>query len=109
MGPWLWCRRRGRTRRIRGRTGASRRATSAADLNQCSRWNRARVQVRGDLALHALERIVDRFGVAIQAAGDLLVGAAVQVERPNRALEIRERAGEAADEAVQLLRGDDLD
>src|SRR3954466_13630210 len=62
------------------------------DLKDRSGWNRARIEVRGDLALDTLERVVDRLRVAVQAAGDLLVGAAVQVQRQDRALEIRKRA-----------------
>jgi hypothetical protein len=37
--------------------------------------------VRADLALDALEGIVDRLGVTTEAPTDLLVGATVEVER----------------------------
>src|SRR3954454_13826385 len=73
----------------------------SADLKDRSGWNRARIEVRRDLALHALESVVDGLRVAIKAAGDLLVGAAVHIHRQDRALELRNRSREAADHAVQ--------
>src|SRR3954465_13264890 len=74
-----------------------------ADLKDRSGWNRARIEVRGALALHARESVVDRLRVAVQAAGDLLVGAAVQIQRQDRALELGKRTRQAADQAVQFL------
>src|SRR4051794_13086452 len=108
-GPWPSCPPPERRRRARGRTAASRRATSAPDLNPRSGWNSARIEVCGNLALHALECVVDGLRVAVEAPGDLLVRAAVEVQGQDRALELGEGARQAADEAVELLGGDDLD
>src|SRR4051794_30084481 len=68
----------------------------------------ARFEVSADLALHALERVVDRLRVAVEARRDRLVRIAVQVERQHRALELREHAGQACHQRMQLLAGDHL-
>ena len=46
----------------------------------------ARLEVRADLALHALERVVHGLRVAPELGGDGLVRVAVEVERQHRAL-----------------------
>src|SRR5215212_11120750 len=68
----------------------------------------ARAEVRADLALHALERVVDRLRVALEPVGDRLVAVPVQVERQHRALQLGQDAREARHQAVQLLGGDHL-
>ena len=71
----------------------------------------ARGQVGADLALDPLQGVVDGLGVALEPLGDRLVGVAVEVEREDPALEVREHpgdAGEAGDEARQLFGGDHL-
>src|SRR5439155_24591110 len=68
----------------------------------------AGLQVRADLALHALEGVVHRLCVAGQPLADLLVGVAVQVQREHAALELRQRPRQTADQRAQLVRGDDL-
>src|SRR4051794_6079027 len=68
----------------------------------------ARAKVRADLALHALERVVDRLRVAREALADGLVAAAVEAEGQDPRLELGERRGEAAHERAQLLGADDL-
>ena len=52
----------------------------------------ARREVRADLALDALQRVVDRLGVALEPLADHLVGVPVQIERQDPALEVREHA-----------------
>src|SRR3954454_24753885 len=59
-----------------------------------------------DLALDALEGVVDRLGVAVELLADHLVGVTVEVERQHAALELGENAGQAGDQALQLLAGD---
>src|SRR5437763_7463489 len=54
----------------------------------------ARAQVGSHLALHALQRVVDRLGRAVQALGHLLVGAALEVHGEHAGLQGRERAAE---------------
>src|SRR3712207_2679883 len=68
----------------------------------------ASAQVHAHLALHALQRVVDRLRVAAEPAADLLVGAPVEVEREDARLELAERGAQAADERLQLLAADDL-
>src|SRR4051794_10431233 len=68
----------------------------------------ARPQMGADLALDALQRVVDRLGVAAEPFADRLVAAAVEVQREHARLEVGERGGQAADERAQLLGGDDL-
>src|SRR3954451_13377343 len=70
--------------------------------------NVARLQVRADLALHALERVVHRLRVAREPLGDRLVRVPVEIERQHRALELRQHARQACHEAVQLLARDHL-
>src|SRR6266536_1234650 len=62
--------------------------------------------VRDDLALHALQRVVDRLRVAAEPFGHLLVGRALEVETERVGLEWRQARAEAHHEALQLLRGD---
>src|SRR5215211_597558 len=62
--------------------------------------------MEADLALDALEGVVDGLRVALQALADPLVGVAVEVERQDVALELREDARQARDEAPKLLGGD---
>jgi hypothetical protein len=64
-----------------------------------------------NLALDALEGVVDRLGVALEPLGDHLVGVAVEVEREHPALEVRQDPGDArqaGDEAGELFGRDDL-
>src|SRR5215218_10077961 len=68
----------------------------------------AGAQVRPDLALDPLERVVDRLRVAAQALADGLVAAAVEVEGEDARLELGERRRQAPDERAQLLGADDL-
>src|SRR3954470_9995853 len=65
-------------------------------------------QVRADLALDALQGVVDGLGVAAEALADLLVAVPVEVERQHAGLELRQRRGEARDQRLQLLGADDL-
>src|SRR5919106_95410 len=69
----------------------------------------ARALVVDDLALHALERVVDRLRVAAELRGHLLVRAALEVEPERIGLERREAGAEGEHEALELLRGDDAD
>src|SRR4051794_3335928 len=66
----------------------------------------ARLLVREDLALHALERVVDRLRVAAEPFGHVLVGRAFEIEPERVRLEAGEPGAEAADEALQLLGRD---
>src|SRR4051812_50090030 len=66
------------------------------------------VQVCADLALDALQGVVDRLGVAAEALADLLVAVAVEVERQDAGLELRQRRRQAGDQRLQLLGADDL-
>ena len=50
--------------------------------------NGARIQVRPDLALDALQRVVHRLAVAAQPLADVRVGVAVEVEREHARLEV---------------------
>ena len=61
------------------------------------------------LALHALERVVDRLRVAAEILGHLLVRVALEIEAQRVRLERREAGAEAEDEALELLGGDDAD
>src|SRR3954454_21724590 len=65
-------------------------------------------EVRADLALDALQRVVDRLRVAPQPLADDLVGVAVEVERQHARLEVREDRRKAGDQRAQLLGRDDL-
>src|SRR5829696_3590960 len=65
-------------------------------------------EVRHDLALHALQRVVDGLRVAADPLADLLVATPVEVERQHPGLELGEGGRQAADERPQLLGGDDL-
>ena len=70
----------------------------------------ARLLVREDLPLHALQRVVDRLRVAAEALGHLLVRRAFEVEPQRVGLERRERRRQAADErlssCVEITRTD---
>src|SRR5919204_3200149 len=68
----------------------------------------AGAQVRPDLALHALQGVVDRLGVAADARTDELVAEPVEVQRQDARLELGEGGRQAGDERAQLLGGDDL-
>src|SRR5689334_21605908 len=68
----------------------------------------ALAQVRLHLALDALQSIVDGLGRAADALADLLVRAAIEVEREGAALELTELAGEAADQSTELFCGNGL-
>src|SRR3954447_10739254 len=70
--------------------------------------NGARVEVRPDLALYALEGVVHGLRVALEGLAYRLVGMTVEIERQHRALELRQHARQAGHEALQLLRGDHL-
>ena len=50
--------------------------------------NGARIQVRADLALDALQRVVDRLAVAAEPLADVRVGVTVEVERQHARLEV---------------------
>ena len=67
----------------------------------------ARGEVLADLALDALERVVDGLRIAVDELADLLVGAALEIQREHAALERRQAGAEAADERRELLGGDD--
>src|SRR6476661_3735064 len=60
-----------------------------------------------DLALDALERVVDGLRIAVDELADLLVGAPLEVERQHAALERGQARAEAAYERCELLRGHD--
>src|SRR4051794_39478367 len=70
--------------------------------------NVARGQMRADLALDSLQRVVDGLGVAIEQARDLFVGPTVEVQRQHPRLEVAQRGRQASDQRAQLLGGDDL-
>src|SRR5918992_3247845 len=65
--------------------------------------------VREDLALDALQRVVDRLRVAAELLGHLLVGGALEVEPQRVRLQLREPASEGEDETLELLRRDHAD
>src|SRR6476646_11595581 len=67
-----------------------------------------RREMRPDLALDALEGVVDGLAVAPDALPHLLVGVAVEVEGENARLEIAQGAGQAVDQRAQLFGGDHL-
>src|SRR6478735_8711909 len=67
-----------------------------------------RREMRPDLALHALEGVVDGLAVAADALPHLLVGVAVEVEGQHAGLEIAEGTGQAVDQRAQLLGRDHL-
>src|SRR5438045_3025606 len=69
----------------------------------------ARLAVHDDLALHPLERVVDRLRVAAELVGHVLVGRALEVHAQRVGLEPGETGAEAEDEARQLLARDHLD
>src|SRR4051794_41917908 len=62
--------------------------------------------MRKDLALDALQRVVDRLRVAAELVGHVLVGRALQIEAQGIRLERREARAEAEDQALQLLGRD---
>src|SRR3990172_11914945 len=62
-----------------------------------------------DLALHALERVVDRLRVAAEPLRHLLVRVALEVEAQGVRLELGEAGAEGEDEALELLGRDDAD
>src|SRR3954452_23174338 len=68
----------------------------------------ARAQVRADLALDALERVVDRLAVAVELLADRRVGVPVEVQREHARLQLGEHGRQAGDQGAQLLGGDDL-
>src|SRR5687768_1364260 len=84
---------------------------SGADVRETGglREDFARRLVRQDLALDALERVVDRLAVAAQLLRHLLVREALEVAAEGVGLELREPGTEAEDEALQLLGRDDAD
>src|SRR6478672_7287226 len=84
------------------------RTMMTASVLRTSIQHGSRDEVRADLALHPLQGVVDRLGIACESPGDLLVGATVQVERQGPGLELGERRGQAPDECLELLGGDDL-
>ena len=59
--------------------------------------------MRTDLALDALEGIVDGLAVAAQALADVGVGVPVEVEREHARFKLREDGRQAGDERAQLL------
>ena len=61
----------------------------------------ARLLVRQDLPLHALQRVVDRLRVAAEVFRHLLVRRALEVQPQRVRLERRERRREAADERLR--------
>src|SRR5215203_5524721 len=63
--------------------------------------------MKEDLALHALEGIVDRFRVAPDFGGHVLVRQAFEVEAKCIRLEGREPCAEREHQALELLGGDD--
>src|SRR4051812_7881961 len=65
-----------------------------ADLGE----HRARVEMCPDLALDALERVVDRLAVAVDHLADHGVRVAVEVEREDARLEVREHRAQARDQ-----------
>src|SRR5919206_5033573 len=71
--------------------------------------NLAQLLVLENLALHALERIVDRLRVAAEHAGHLLVRRPLEVQLQRVGLELRKARAEREDEALQLLGRDDAD
>src|SRR3954468_15490717 len=62
--------------------------------------------MRDDLALDALQRVVDRLRVAAELVGHVLVRRALQIEAQGIRLERREARAEAEDQALQLLGRD---
>ena len=75
----------------------------------CSGEHFARLLVREDLPLDALQSVVDRLRVAVEILGHVLVGVALEVQRERLRLERREAAAEREDEALELLGRDDAD
>src|SRR5205823_3284631 len=63
--------------------------------------------VADDLALDALEGVVDRLRVALEIDGHLLVRVPLEVEAQRARLERRKAGAEGEDETLQLLRRDD--
>src|SRR4051812_3073886 len=64
--------------------------------------------MRPDLALHALERVVDGLAVAVELLADRRVGVSVEVQREHAGLELGQHGGQAGHQRPQLLGGDDL-
>ena len=60
------------------------------------------------LSLDPLEGIVDGLGLALETLTDRLIGVAVEIQRQDVTLQVREDARQAGDEALQLLAGDHL-
>src|SRR5438874_11600769 len=89
--------------------GAQPRSARSAQHFARLKQNFAALLVLGDLALHALERVVDRLRVAAEPLGHVLVGRALQVQAKRVGLERRQPRAEAEDEALELLGGDDDD
>src|SRR4029450_1102073 len=65
--------------------------------------------VREHLALHALERVVDRLRVAAEFVGHRLVRLALAVELERVGLELGEAGAEREDEALKLFGRDHAD
>src|SRR5450756_442826 len=61
-----------------------------------------------DLALDALQRVVDGLAVAAEFVGDALVAETLQVQAQHAALELRQHLRAAPGEAVDLFRADHL-
>src|SRR5918996_3650154 len=89
---------------VSGGASASRSTTRSAGC--ASVQHLARFLVRLDLALDALQRVVDRLRVAAELLGHLLVRRALEVEPQRVGLELGETGPEAEDEALQLLGRD---
>src|SRR6186713_1586156 len=81
----------------------------ALPATACSGEHFARLLVREDLPLDALQGVVDRLRVAVEILGHVLVGVALEVQRERLRLERREAAAEREDEALELLGRDDAD
>src|SRR4051812_9907933 len=64
--------------------------------------------MRADLALHALERVVDGLAVAVEVLADARVGMPVEVEREHAGLEVGEHGREARHQRAELFGGDHL-
>src|SRR5690606_18305265 len=66
----------------------------------------ALAQELADLALDALEGVVDALGVRAELLGDLLVGATAQVERQHPRLEVAEQLGHRRHQRAELVAVD---
>src|SRR6266540_2243838 len=85
----------------------SRRTTRSAAYG--SRQHLASLLVLDDLALHPLQRVVDRLRVAAELLPHLLVGRSLEVHAERVGLELREAGAKREDQALKLLRRDHHD